>query len=266
MQKTKTILLASLLTLLLTGCGMEVVTPEDKTNEETNTGADVVTERTCSVNEFDRCVTQFQMASSDLKNCMAATQKCEKNLIAYKDRASKDQAKTERLNNIFKNYTETTEQQEFKFDLCGKISSFEGRPWFTEFETALEAAPIPFAKAGRSLAIDDFTGGCASSEGNIAFFMGAETDGINNSTNTGSDLFEPEDIFEFHLLKYDIESKKIQEALRADGLCTDDICPAIFHSREGSVIPMSGISREQECEYSYYFDQNILVKESCVAR
>ena len=264
MKKTQRIILASFLILTLTGCGRDVVTPEvDQNSEETGTGADIIVERTCSINEFDRCVSQFQMANNDLNTCMAATQKCEQNLQAYAKRESEDQVKTDRLNNIFKNYTETTEQKEYKFDLCGKVGNFDSKPWFNDFKTALETSPIPFAKAGRSLNAYDFTGGCASSEGNIAFFMGAETDGFSNSTSSGSDLFEPDDLFEFHLLKYNIAEKTLQEALMADGLCNDDTCPAIFHSREGASIPMSGVSKDEVCEYKYLFDQNILVKESC---
>jgi len=269
MQKINKILCAFCLVLTLAGCGMEVVTPEgnpENSESETGTGNEALTERTCEIAEYDRCVSQFQLAQQDLQSCLMATQKLEKNLKAYQAKVTENQATTERLNNIFKNYTETTDQKEFKFDLCGKISNFEEKTWFDEFKITLETNPIPFTKAGRNLNTDDFTGGCASSEGNMAFFMGAETDGFSDSAGSGSDLFEPDDLFEFHLLKYDIATKMIQETLIPEGLCDDETCPAIFHSREGAMIPMSGISQTQECSYKYYFDQNILVQESCTDR
>lgn len=271
MQKLKRILFGTCLAMtliILTGCGKDVVTPENKTEEETNTGTgtEVAVERTCTITEYDRCVSQFQMAKSDLNTCMQATQKCEERVMAYQKKESDNMAKTERMNAIFANYTETTEQKEFKFDLCGKTGTFASKPWFKEFQTALETNPIPFAKAGRNVTTDDFTGGCASSEGNIAFFMGAETDGLADSTSSGSDLFEPDDLFEFHLLKYNIENKTIEEVMMADNLCTDDTCPAIFHSREGATIPMSGVSKDESCDYKYFFDQNILVKVGCEAK
>ncbi len=266
MNKIKNISLVIALVLTLTGCGLDVVTPEDKASETTGTGAEVAAERTCEINELDRCAAQFQLAQKDINTCMEATQTCEDNLQAYQKRVRENVTMIERLNEIFRNYTETTEQKEYKFDLCGKVGNFENQTWFKEFKTVLEANPVPFTKAGRNLSIEDFTGGCASSEGSIAFFMGAETDGFNDGTGSGSDLFEPADLFEFHLLKYDTANKTIQDVLMADGICDDETCPAIFLSRIGAYIPMSGISKEEECTYKYYFDQNILVKEGCNAK
>lgn len=259
----------SMALLLLTGCGKTVVTPEGestKTGATAGTGTDIVAERTCTISEYDLCLSKFKMAKSDLNTCLQTAQKYQERLEAYQKRESENTEKTQRMNDIFKNYTETTEQKEFKFDLCGKTGTFASKPWFAEFQTTLENNPIAFAKAGRNLTTDDFTGGCASTEGNMAFFMGAETDGLTDGTSSGSDLFEPDDLFEFHLLKYDITNKKIEEVLMADNLCSDDTCPAIFHSREGAVIPMSGVSQNETCEYQYFFDQNMLVKTGCEAK
>ena len=103
MKNTKTILIASCLMLALTGCGLNVVTPEENVSKNTGTGAGVVVERTCTINELDRCVAQFQLINNDLNTCMAATQKCEKNLQAYVKRVSEDHVKIDKLKGIFKN-------------------------------------------------------------------------------------------------------------------------------------------------------------------
>lgn len=267
MQKIKSALFVSLGMLVLTGCGMEVITPEEKaTTENTGSGAEVAVERTCEVAEYDRCVAQFQLAQKDMESCQKETKKCEDNLQAYQKKMKENKTIVERLNGIFKNYTETTPQTEYKFDLCGKVGSFENKPWFADFRTTLESNPIPFAEAGRNLKTEDFTGGCFSSEKNIAFFMGAETDGMPETTGSGTEVFEAENIFEFHLIKYDITTKAIQEVLMAEGICETDTCPAIFNTRVGSHIPMTGIGQNEECNYKYFFDQNILVREGCVAR
>lgn len=267
MKKMTNIALVMAFLIALSGCGMEVITPEKTTPEVSGTGAEI-TERTCEIAEYDRCVMQFKLAQKDIETCGKATKKCTDNLEAYQKKATDNQANIERLNAIFKNYTETTPQTEFKFDLCGKMGTFENKGWFAQFRETLDKTPIAFAKAGRNVRSDDFTGGCSSSEGNIAFFMGAETADLTTGVESGSgeEIFEPSDLFEFHLIKYDITKNTVEEALLADGICNEETCPAVFLSREGAHIPMTGTSQSETCNYKYYFANNILVKTDCVAK
>lgn len=253
--------------LVLSGCNSKTVVSEKDEAKLVNGSASgvAVVERTCTVAEYDRCVAQLTLMNKDLVKYADENEKCSMTLTAYQEAEATQKTANPKINEILKIYTTTTEQKEYPFDACGKVSSFYNKPWFANFRTALENKKVPFSMAGRMLAVEDFTGGCASSEANVAFFMGAETAGVG-STDTGSEILSVDDIYEFHLLKYDITSNTIEETIMANGICTDENCPAVFGNREGAVIPMKGISKTEECNYKYFFSQNILVKEGCNAR
>lgn len=266
MSKQK-ILISLLCALTLTACGIQVDSPETGGSESdiavTGSGDNII-ERTCTIDEYDQCVQQFELVSQDLTNLASKTQQCEETLLAYRQKELDSKNDDPRLNAILKTYTDVAEQKEYPFDSCGKIGGFESKAWFSDFQTALETKAIPFVKAGRNLQTGDFTGGCSSSEGNIAFFLGAESDGnLGVSDTEEGDIVDVAEIFEFHLVKFNTETKVLEDVLMAKGLCEDDYCPALFNSREGAYIPMVGISSNQECSYKYFFDQNILIKDVC---
>ena len=265
MQKTKCapFFLSLFLVIGLSGCGLNVVAPDDNQTTSVDSDNAVTEERTCSIVEYDQCLAAVKVVNNDLNTCMQNSQKCNDSLQAFKTKAENEKVEDPKLNEILKSYTTTTEQKEYAFDSCGKVSGFTAQPWFADFSTALEESQVSFVKSGRNLIADDFTGGCSSTEGGIAFFMGAETQSFNEVTGSGADFGESADVFEFHLVKYHIPSKSLAEVIMPSGLCTDETCPAIFLTREGAYIPMSGISEDEECFYKYFYDQNILVKDIC---
>ncbi|QQS59159.1 hypothetical protein IPN35_06285 [Candidatus Peregrinibacteria bacterium] len=138
---------------------------------------------------------------------------------------------------LLRNALLETPQKEFAFDSCGRLGTFLGSSWFTDFSTQLSDAKIRFSNG--FLETEDFFGGCQSDTGRMAFFLGAER----------------EDDYRFIVIKYDIANKSLEPALLLNG--AEDAVVTEFGKREGSFI---NFPADDGRTLRYYYDSNIVIQ------
>lgn len=151
-------------------------------------------------------------------------------------------AQSDRYERFVSYYLENKQLAEFPFPKCGARANFASEPWFGGFTTALESAQIPF---GNSIVqASNLSGGCFSPDGNMAFFLGAQSDAFS----------------QFHLLKYDIGAGVLEEAFLVGGDC-GVVCPSELGQRQGSHLTLYGQGGGERVEYWYYYADNILERK-----
>ncbi len=217
----------------------ENIASTDEENAETEEGAEENTdEETTGDDDITQCEEKSGACIEELEKANQKIKTLEANL---KKRPSAQSQGAGEFKGIVMDYLNQIEQKEYAFDACGAVSKFYANGWYNDFKAELENEAIFFSLQNRSLKPEDFFGGCASSEGKTAFFLGA---GFNNES-------------EFHMLKYDYENKVLSEVILPDGACND--CPVKFGKRNGAYIELFG---ENDTVYRYYFDKNILSLDS----
>ena len=130
------------------------------------------------------------------------------------------------------------EQPEYAFQSCGRLATFARKSWFSKFETALAKQQIRFADG--FLETSDLFGGCYSSEGKMAFFLGAERD----------------DVTALHVLKFSTTDNVLAPALALDDV--SGVTVTQFGKRDGAFIRFPD---EDGGVLRYYYDANMLVGE-----
>lgn len=188
--------------------------------------------------ERDNLSEAIQVSQEELKKCSIEKAELETS-IATTQKSSGD---IKKFAPILEKYLTETPQKEYPFTVCGGIGKATNQSWYADFAIQLENSGLQFAPLQRALKPTDFGGVCASEEGKVAIFLG--------STYKGKQ--------DFHLLKYNIESKKLEESLFLSG--SSDIFPTKFGKRNGPIITLIGESGSKTKEYEYYYDSNI-VKE-----
>lgn len=131
----------------------------------------------------------------------------------------------------------TTEQKEYPFNICGQMGQFIRQSWFNEFSRQLANAKIRFSNGFLETA--DFFGGCQSTAGKMAFFLGAERN----------------DDLRFYVIKYNLATKKLEPALMLDG--AENAVVTEFGKREG---PAIAFPADDGRLFHYYYDANIVVE------
>ncbi len=129
-----------------------------------------------------------------------------------------------------------SEQPAYAFRKCGQLQTLLQESWFSSFADSLNAAQIRFANG--FLETSDLFGGCVSTEGNMAFFLGAERG----------------DTLQFVLLKFRTDSRKLEPALLLDG--AKDAVVTEFGNRDGAFV---NFPADNGRTYRYYYDANIVV-------
>lgn len=186
--------------------------------------------------ERDNLSEAITLAQEEIKTC-----KAEKESITGTSASSSsavEQLKT--LEPIIADYIANGKKDEFKFDLCGGIGRVTQELWYSEFQKSLEAEKIMFKAMSRALIPSDFYSVCFSNEGKMAVFLGASNQSVS----------------EFHLIKYDFDSKKVQEAYTLGGSCEN--CPNQFGKRVGPAIVLFNKTGARITEYNYFYDMNVL--------
>jgi len=208
---------------------------------ENNSENDQIIEQFCNNEQLEECE---KKATSCIKDLKAANEKINvlQTSLGNKEKEiekQKNNLQTENWNHFFVDYFKNVPQNEYPFDSCGKVSIFWQKDWFKNFEQALGKANIFFSPAARPLQGKDFFGGCVSSSGGMAFFLGASFQNKN----------------EFHLVKFDIQTSSLKKAILAKGSCQD--CPANFGKRNGPYVELLG---DKGTKYRYFFDKNVLME------
>jgi hypothetical protein len=129
------------------------------------------------------------------------------------------------------------EQVEYPFRNCGQMGNFITQAWFQQFTDSLLQKRIRFANG--FLEVEDLFGGCQSTEGKMAFFLGAERN----------------DTLEFLILKYNLETQELTPALMLDNAATAAV--TAFGRREGSFV---NFPSDDGRTFRYYYDSNIVVE------
>ena len=129
------------------------------------------------------------------------------------------------------------EQKEYPFTTCGQMGNFIRQSWFTSFSNALADAKIRFSNG--FLETGDLFGGCQSTAGKMAFFLGAERN----------------DDLRFIILKFRTDTKKLEPALMFDG--AEDAAVTSLGKREGPYIAMPA---DDGRVFHYYYDANVVVE------
>jgi len=186
----------------------------------------------------EQLVTALQENTTALKACEEEKQK-----LGEQTRGAAAAPADTRYQKFISFYLEKASLSEFPFPKCGGVAAFSSEAWFTDFKNALAAAAIPFGRT--TLATSDLSGGCASQEGKMAFFLGAENDILS----------------EFHLVKFDFQSGKVVEGVLADGTCGDS-CPKQVGVRKGPYLTLTGQAEGgAKSTYRYYYADNLLKRE-----
>lgn len=188
----------------------------------------------CSVEDLEQCEQKQETCIETIEDLSKKIRTLEKNLEKSQLNAG---GQDEKMKKYVLSYMKSAQQKEYPFDFCGSMGKFSSKPWFEDFKALLEEEGIFFDLEHRVLAYGDFFGGCYSSAENVSFFLGAGAD----------------DRYEMHVVKYNIDTKDISEALYAGDKCTD--CPVNFGKREGAYIGLEGKGGSQ---YRYYFDENLV--------
>jgi len=216
------------------------VDSETKTAEEnTPVSIENISEEYKKVkSERDNLAEAIKISQEELKTC--SLKKAELESKSSSQSAVVDMKK---IAPILQKYLSETKQREYPFTLCGGMGKATSQSWYTDFTLQLEKSGIQFAPMHRALKPDDLSGVCASDQGKVAIFLGASYQGKKD----------------FHLLKYNIESKVLEEAALLNGTC--EVCPTKFGKRFGPVITLSGQSGAKTQNYEYYYDANIVKKK-----
>lgn len=129
------------------------------------------------------------------------------------------------------------EQPEYPFGTCGQMGTFFRSTWFDGFTRELKNANIRFANG--FLETEDLFGGCQSTEGKMAFFLGAERG----------------DTIRFVLLKYDTAAGELEPAIMLDDASTAVVTE--FGKREGSFV---NFPADDGRTFRYYYDANVVLE------
>ena len=230
-------------TVVITDDTEDGISDEDTngTGEENDSDADAMEEDAGESIALATCEDEKETLSEALEVNTEALATCEteRKLLAQEiQNNSGSVSDIDRYQRFVNFYLENSQLVEFPFPKCGVVSLFNGESWFGDFQDALENAAIPFGR--RTIETSDLSGGCASADGGMAFFLGAE-DEVQS---------------EFHLLKYNFETKGLEEAFLVDGQC--EICPSQLGKRFGPYLTLTGREGSTEVEFWYYYDSNIL--------
>ncbi len=225
-----------------------LLTEEAKTPEETENDVISETEEESTEDAEDtrsltliECEEEKDTLSEALEVNTEALRGCEGEKKTFSERLltlTETNTQDGRYKRFLEFYLENNTPNEYPFPKCGAVASFTSESWYSAFETALTNAAIPFGRS--TVSSKDLTGGCASSEGRIAFFLGAENEVLS----------------EFHLIRYNLDTDTLEEALLVDGSC--ETCPNQLGKRFGPVLVLSGQDGASTVEYEYYYDDNIL--------
>lgn len=186
--------------------------------------------------ERDNLSEAITLAQEELKTCKAEKEKIS---TGQTSSASAD-ARLKTLEPILAKYIAEGKKEEYKFDLCGGIGRVTQEIWYAEFQKALESEKIMFKALSRPLIPADFYSVCFSNEGKNAVFLGASNQSVS----------------EFHLVQYDFDAKKVQEAYLMGGQCEN--CPNQFGKRVGPAIILFNKTGARITEYNYFYDINVL--------
>ncbi|MBI5414903.1 hypothetical protein HZA38_05325 [Candidatus Peregrinibacteria bacterium] len=188
--------------------------------------------------EKERISEALDINTKELEKCLEDKKGVSRRIEALTSR----ETETEKFQKFVKYYLENTKPSEYPFPKCGQPQLFKGESWYVDFEAALHNAAIPFGR--ETISVENLTGGCYSSDGKMAFFLGAQ---------------DGQGTYDFHLLKYNLEGKTLEEAFLVDGKC--DICPTKLGKRNGPFLSLQGQEGANQVEYEYYYADNILQKK-----
>jgi len=146
---------------------------------------------------------------------------------------------SEKHKKILRSAIKGSDQVEFPFQKCGQMSNFFQSGFFGDFKAALASKKIRFSNG--YLETEDLFGGCESSAGNMAFFLGAKRN---------------EDR-EFLIIKYDFNTRGIELALFLDNPGSSVVNK--FGKREG---PFVNFPSDDGRNFKYYFDSNIVILDN----
>lgn len=186
--------------------------------------------------ERDNLAEAVTLTQEELKTCTA--EKAQLTSLSASSTVSNNQIKE--ISPLLKKYLTEVKQEEFKFDSCGALGVVTNKPWYNDFQAALEASSISFSALERPLEPTDFYSVCFSTEGKTAVFLGARAEREN----------------EFHVVKFQFEKKALQESILLGGTC--DLCPTSFGKRFGPYITLKASSGNAKKEYHFYYDSNII--------
>lgn len=246
------------LLLLLTGCATPDDAPEDAgaapipqialdengnlittSDSETPDTAEGVPENT---DEIAACREENANMSLELESAQMQLQNCQADLAEAETKQCAEVSDVRAIPPQFAEYVKkgilNEEQSEYAFSTCGQMSQFLRRSWFSDFSNKLLAQKIQFANG--YLETVDFLGGCESTAGKMAFFLGAER---------GDEL-------KFFLVKYDFTSRETALAMMFDGAETAIVTD--LGKRDGSVV---NFIADDGRVLKYYYDANIVVGE-----
>ena len=243
------IALLGVCTLLLSGCG-DIELPESFPAETlapvTTTTAlqtpltsvlptPTLVAESCTAlqKERDNLSEAVTISVEELKSCQAENQEL-KNASVSTVSATKQ---LEKFAPFIEKYLAEGTLEEYKFNGCGGLGTVTSLAWYGDFAASMEAGKIPFSNLNRSLRETDFYSVCYSEEGGSAVFLGASNEGQS----------------EFHMIKYDINEKTVEEATLLDGTCSS--CPTKFGKRFGPYITLLS---NNNTEYKYYYDLNLI--------
>jgi len=130
------------------------------------------------------------------------------------------------------------DQKEYPFNTCGQMGRFLKSSWYPAFSKALNDSKIRFSNG--YLETSDLFGGCQSTKGKTAFFLGAERN----------------DDLKFFLLKFNTAEKTLEPALFFDG--AEEAIITQFGKRNGSFVAFPS---DDGRVFRYYYDANIVIEE-----
>ncbi|MEI7510750.1 MAG: hypothetical protein WCJ84_01190 [Candidatus Peregrinibacteria bacterium] len=182
-----------------------------------------------------------RVAQTELRDCQIQKNRADA-LVKNQDSSTAGPANSP-AESIVREYLATASHPEFPFDVCGPLGNATSKPWYADFTKALEAKNLSFKVLNRPLKTTDFSRVCASTDGKMAVFLGAQAESKS----------------EFHIVKYSFDTQSIDEAYLVDGMC-DTACPNNFGKRRGGQLTLTGQTGNVTSEYQYYYGRNILVK------
>ncbi len=180
--------------------------------------------------------------SLELESTQTKLQNCEADFAEAQTKQCAEVADVTGIPPRFAEYVKrgilSEEQKEYAFSTCGQMSQFLRRSWFSDFSTKLLAQKIRFDNG--YLETTDFLGGCESTSGKMAFFLGAER---------GESL-------QFFLIRYDFTTREVSSAMMFDGAETAIV--TALGKRDGSVV---NFTADDGRTLKYYYDANIVIAE-----
>jgi len=193
-----------------------------------------------NTDEITICREENANMSLELESAQTQIQNCQADLAEAETKQCAEVADVGSIPPQFAQYVKqgilSEEQKEYAFSTCGQMSQFLRRSWFSDFSTKLLAQKIRFSNG--YLETTDFLGGCESTAGKMAFFLGAER---------GDEL-------KFFLVKYDFTSRELISAMMFDGAETAIVTE--LGKRDGSVV---NFTADDGRTLKYYYDANIVI-------